>query len=70
MHSSLLISKYTYYYDGIYEYDPELKMKFMKPNFKAKMFWGDISGCIKQINMVLEIQPTGTRWILFYWGIR
>ena len=40
MHSSLLISKYTYYYDGIYEYDPELKMKFMKPNFKAKMFWG------------------------------
>lgn len=34
-----VLSKYHTRYDGIYVYDPVLKMNFMKPNFKTIAYW-------------------------------
>lgn len=34
-----VLSKYHTRYDGIYEYDPIVKMNFMKPNFETTAYW-------------------------------
>jgi len=34
-----VLSKYNNGYDGIYEYDPVVKMNFMKPNFETIAYW-------------------------------
>lgn len=37
--TNVVLSKYYVGYGGIYIYDRELKMNFMKPNFKAEMYF-------------------------------